>query len=668
MPLAPKGMLSASRESVVGHRRQRNLVILALLCYCALYQIDAWQPSFYTRLTWLYRDSLARAGRLTPPNSDLVFLAIDADSVGLDPTTDTREMYGLTNPASIESRAFALMTQRFPWPREIYALILQRLVDAGARAVVFDLTFPKETEGDEILRNALNKYRGQVVIGSNFVDPSWNGPARIGASLTRPPDSLIPEVTPMDPRVGYTNFWPDEDEVVRRAQYRVTFEQVEGAAPQPDTERYMSLMGRAAEQAGYGSFIPPGLETQTFRFTGRPREAFPPHSIFEIFVPEYWQHNYRNGESLRNKIVIVGAEGNWQHDEHQTPLGLMPGPELHLNALNAALHHEFIRELPPATVSLATVLAALLGLVLSLFIRSPWIRLVSLLLADAAGCWMALASFNRFSCYLPMINPLAQLNLSVLLGLWTDFTQERREKNRVRRTLERYVSRDVVGQMLDNPKAYQQSLGGVIKPVTILFSDIRGFTAVTAQSEPHILVEQLNEYLGAMVECVFRFHGTLDKFVGDAVMAVWGNIHSAGTATDATNAVEAARAMGEELNRLNAQWKKRGLPELKAGIAVHHGEVVVGNVGSPRRMEFTVIGEAVNMTWKLQEYTKKAGCSFVMSQAVKGLLGSAAATVSLGPATFGGRDQPIEIFTFAAAPEAPALPPARTVLIPSSKE
>jgi adenylate cyclase len=167
---------------------------------------------------------------------------------------------------------------------------------------------------------------------------------------------------------------------------------------------------------------------------------------------------------------------------------------------------------------------------------------------------------------------------------------------------------------------------------------------VTARSDPQALVMQLNEYLTAMVECVFRFGGTLDKFIGDAVMAVWGNTHSEGVRNDAANAVRAALAMREELARLNASWAARGLPPLRIGVAINHGEVVVGNIGSPQRMEFTVIGDAVNVSWKLQELTKDLEADLIVGENVMGLVIEEFELRPLGKATIKGLPQPLEIF------------------------
>ncbi len=538
------------------------------------------------------------------------------------------------------------MTQRWPWPREVYALVLSRLVEAGASVVLFDLTFPTETDGDQPFRDALTRYKDHVVIGSNFISATSRGFATSAATHSRPPDSLVPQTTPMDNRVGFTNFWPDEDEVVRRAQYRVTLEEVQEAASSNDSEQFLSLAGRGLVKAGFADAVPNGTGDHLFRFTAAPHLGFPPHSLFEIFVPEYWKHNYSNGEFFRNKIVIVGAQGNWQHDEHPTPLGSMPGPEVHLNAINAALHREFIHETSFGSTLLFTAVAALLAATLTLLVRSAWLRLLSLLFLNVAGVFAAIVAFNKLSMFVPGIAPGLQLNLSVLLGLILDIGVERVEKTRIRRTLERYVSKNVVRELLDHPQAYTDSLGGVVKPVSILFSDIRGYSIVSARTNPHTLVSQLNEYLTAMVDCVFRYGGTLDKFVGDAVMAVWGNARTEGVAADATNAVRAAVAMRETLAKLNEDWRSRGLPELRTGIAVNHGPVIAGNIGSPQRMEFTVVGDTVNTSWRLQEMTKEFGCDLLIGERAAELLDDFQLQ-SLGFANI--RDQSrVEVFTIAS--------------------
>ena len=627
---------------------RRGLVILAIaitgmVCLIAL---DLRQPNLFLRLKNSYADALARLGDKTPANPDLVFLAIESDSVGVDGELDIQRGFELGPNDTKERRALQLMSSKFPWPREIYGLILERLIQAGAKVVIFDLTFPTSTEGDEPFRDALDRFRDRVVIGSNFVKSS-----DLRTSHTRPTESLLPQETIIDDRIGFTNFWPDEDEVVRRAQFRVTLEQVDGGNPQSDPEVFLSLAARGLTKAGSDAVLPTDLRPHRFRFTSAPREGFPPHSIFEIFVPKYWRHNYQSGDFFRGKIVLVGAEGNWQHDELATPFGFMPGPEVHLNAINAALHGAFVREVTPALAVALTILAGLIAIALSLFLRSPWLRLGALAVATATGACFALLAFNRASILLPLVAPLAELNLTVLLGLIADLTWERVEKNRVRRTLEKYVSRNVVRELLDQPKLYAQSLGGVIKPATILFSDIRGYSSVTARSDPQALVAQLNEYLTAMVECVFRFGGTLDKFIGDAVMAVWGNTRSEGVRNDAANAVRAALAMRQELARLNESWMARGLPPLRIGVAINHGEVVVGNIGSPQRMEFTVIGDAVNVSWRLQELTKELEAELIVGENVMALVIEEFELRPLGKAAIKGVPQPLEIFEILGAIE-----------------
>jgi CHASE2 domain-containing sensor protein len=261
---------------------KRVLVIsgLALLITVIVSALDLVRPYAYLRLCNIYRDAINRGGRMAPPNPDLVFLAIDAASVNLD-ESDIQDLFELGNDHSIESRALRLMSRRFPWSREVYGLILERLVQAGARVVAFDLTFPGPSDDDSKFRAALDRYADHVVIGSNFVD----------GTLTRPSDTLIEQTSPINNRIGYTNFWADDDDVVRRGRFHATFEQVRKTALRPGSEEFSSLAAVALAKAGYANRVPSDLNDHALRFTAPPREGFPSHSLFEIFVPAFWQRN-----------------------------------------------------------------------------------------------------------------------------------------------------------------------------------------------------------------------------------------------------------------------------------------------------------------------------------------------------------------------------------------
>src|SRR5207249_5428248 len=153
---------------------------------------------------------------------------------------------------------------------------------------------------------------------------------------------------------------------------------------------------------------------------------------------------------------------------------------------------------------------------------------------------------------------------------------------------------------------------GMRVPVTILFSDLIGFTTLAEKADPEVLVTQLNEYLSRMTSVIFSNGGTLDKFVGDAIMAVWGNVRSLGAAEDAKSCARAALGMRRELSQLNKNWREQGRMGLGMGIGVNHGEVIVGNIGSQDRMDPTVIGDAVNLASRLEALTRTYGVDMLV--------------------------------------------------------
>ncbi|HZQ47339.1 MAG TPA: adenylate/guanylate cyclase domain-containing protein, partial [Verrucomicrobiae bacterium] len=376
----------------------------------------------------------------------------------------------------------------------------------------------------------------------------------------------------------------------------------------------------------------------------------------QVLLPKSWKNNYQNGEFFRGKIVLIGPTADIFQDAHQTPFpdidegrlhhpSIMLGPEIHLNIIGAALHREFLRDLLPAQNQMMILLFGLLALALCFFAHQPWWRLLAISLLCVAYWYLGQFLFNRAGLVIPMANPLLVLTISGVFVLGYDYFLEQFERARVRKTLERYVSKDIVKELLDNPGTYFNSLEGVRKPVTVLFSDVRGFTTLTENSDSAQLVLQLNEYFKEMVRHVFGFKGTLDKFIGDAVMAVWGNIVTQGPERDAQHAVATALAMKQSLATLNEDWKKRGMLELAFGIGINHGEAIVGNLGSTEKMELTVIGDAVNTASRLEGLTKRYHLDLLIGETVAPLVRERFILRTVDYVQVKGKTKPIEVFT-----------------------
>lgn len=607
----------------------------------------------FSRLEQAGRDWLMtnHAARRAARDSRIVFLAIDES---------TRQLDTVFSEDIEKSPALQLMKQGFPWNRAVYAHIIDRLADAGAKAIVFDLVFPSERAGDDSFRAALENHRNLVVVGSNLVQ---KGQEDVGQTLYTattqdviPSPSLLPANDRRDRRLGFVNVHPDPDGIVRRVFYRTTLEEFFGGVTPGAPDELLSLAAAGLQQAGFAGLIPPGRQPAMLRFA----EDFRPRSLHEIFVEANWNSPpYDRGALFRDKIVFIGATGQSSEDRLQTPLGITPGPELHLNAINAALNHDFVTESDARTNIVATVLGGALAWLLGAFVRRPLVRLLAFV--GLASAFMELAQLvaNSTGFLLVLIGPLVPFLASGIT--WSAWEQvlDRIERQRTRRALERYVGHDVAHEVLDNPQTYFNALGGVRKEITILFSDVRGFTTLTETAEPHALVAQLNEYFTEMVAIVFAHQGTLDKFIGDAVMAHWGGIVEASPAANAVNAVTTALEMRTALIRLNAGWKQRGILEWKIGIGINHGEPITGNIGAAgkfERFDLTVVGDAVNLASRLEGVTKKYRLDICLGESVAQLVRDKFILRSVDLIIVQGKTKPVAIFTVLDTADAPAPP------------
>src|SRR5437764_3714770 len=581
-----------------------------------------------------FEDLLRREGRKTTRPRDFVFLGIDQSTLQLPPFTK-EELGG--------NRALQLISERpFPWSREVWALLLDKLFAAGARIVMFDLLFNPPNDGDPAFHAALDRYRDRVVVGANFDTQN-------GAQEITPNSTLIPPPQMLDDRVGFVNFFPDSiDGKTRAATYRVTARQLAGLPPYPGEEVYESLSARALNKIGHAKDVPQGLGGHMIRFTAP--DAFEPHPLYEVFDPKLWHANYGDGAFFKDKIVIVGPSAQVLHDVVGTPMSPnMTASTLHFQAMAAALRHEFLRPTPP-TIGLVLVSAAgFVAWLLVAFVRKPLISLAGLAAGTTGYLVASRLLYDNSGLLMLTVPVLCALVLSGSSSLGFEYFLERLEKVRTRRTLERYVSKNLVKEVLENPDSYYSSLRGVRVPVTILFSDLIGFTTLSEKADPEVLVTQLNEYLSRMTSVIFSNGGTLDKFIGDAIMAVWGNVRSLGTTQDAKNCARAALGMRRELNQLNQAWREQGRMGLGMGIGVNHGEVIVGNIGSQERMDPTVIGDAVNLASRLEGLTRIYGVDILVGASVAELVRDEVYLRSVARVQVKGKTKPVDVFTFVAA-------------------
>ncbi len=350
---------------------------------------------------------------------------------------------------------------------------------------------------------------------------------------------------------------------------------------------------------------------------------------------------------FKNKIVFVGLTGAGLVDVFQTPMGggLMPGMQLHASVADGLLAGGFIRLAPmPWRVTSTAGAAVLVGLMAALL---PFYAAVAGTALTAAA-WMAIAVLTlRAGTWLNTIQPLSAIALALFAGTAYRYFVEDYQKRVVKKLFGRYVSKDVYEQLMAHPD--RAELGGKRREMSVLFSDIRGFTTVTEKGDAEALVAQLNEYFSRMVEIVFRHKGTVDKFVGDMVMALYGA--PVDDPDHAEHAVATAIDMVRGLAELNKSWTERGMAQLDIGVGINSGDMIAGNIGSSSIMSYTVIGDNVNLGARLESMNKEYGSRIIISAATLARLEKGRDDIRpLGDVVVKGKTRAVEIFEVVVPP------------------
>jgi adenylate cyclase len=346
---------------------------------------------------------------------------------------------------------------------------------------------------------------------------------------------------------------------------------------------------------------------------------------------------------FKDKIVFIGLTASGLLDVFSTPVstadsGSMPGIQLHASMADSILANRFIQPATGRSRVGAMLIAALAIGMLAAFLPFATAALASVAILGG-WTWFTIAAFKS-GMWLNMVQPLAVGALALFFGTAYQYFVEGKEKRKVAKLFGRYVSRDVYAQLMANPE--QAELGGRRREMTVLFSDIRGFTTVTERGNPEELVSQLNEYFSRMVEIVFRHKGTVDKFVGDMVMALFSA--PADDPDHANHAVQAAVDMVKELGELNRGWMAKGMTQLDIGIGVNSGDMIAGNIGSSSIMSYTVIGDNVNLGARLESLNKDYKTRIIISEATRARLTGDFRTRPLGDVVVKGKSKAVQIF------------------------
>ena len=536
----------------------------------------------------------------------------------------------------IDEASFAQIGKRWPWPRDLHAQLVDRLAAAGAAVIAFDMIFAEASDPreDRALAEAIGRY-GSVVIAS---DHAYQETALIRQWIRVDP---LPELRKAGAAAGLATVTLDSDAAVRRIPVG------------EDIFWRATILAFMKARPGVIPAVPEVSAESYIRHLG-PAHTFPYVSYYQVVQGD----KSLPADFFRDQIVLVGRDvraspeaGAAQADMFATPfLGgsklLTPGVEIHANIIENVLSGQVLTRVPALEAALTLGAAALLGMLGLLRWHPVWSGAWFAALIAAAGGY-AYWLFGAKNLWLPaggLVLALAAMYLSMGLA---SYLVERRRAQSIKGAFSKYVSAHVVEQMIAHPERLR--LGGERREVTLLFSDLAGFTSISEKLPPDGVARVINAYLTAMTRVIMAEEGTVDKYIGDAVMAFWGAPLE--EPRHALRAVRAAIGMQKAMDALQPEYRAMGITNVGLRIGLNSGAAVIGNMGSEERLEYTALGDTVNLASRLEGVNKMYGTGILVSEATaQGLAGE----IPLRPVDrvrVKGKEEPVHIFTPCDDPE-----------------
>ncbi len=528
---------------------------------------------------------------------------------------------------------------RFPWPREVYATLIAGLAPQKPRAIVFDILFSEpdkfRPESDaafvETASSHENIFYPMVWIDSKEGEPAAKVAAMLGLikGLNADPEARIavipPQVLPPKMwRTGTINFLADSDGVGRRYELRRRI----GGWDLP------SLPARVAMDLGYPL---PNADDLVLAWRGAPGKM-PRVSFVDLYKDFDRSKRVRPADEFKGKIALVGVGAAALGDLRVTPLSnTQPGSEMLATAIENLKNGRSMRYADPAWP--AAIGIALIFLLYFAFQRRVDARATggALVLVTGALLFGSYVAAGRL-VLLPVLTPLVAAWSFYVAAALSEYLRERQARREAVAQFSRFVNPEVVKQLIERGGIEG---AGQTRQVTLLFSDIRGFTTLSEAKRPEEVVAILNRYFSMQVDVVWRHGGTLDKYIGDCIMALWGA--PLDDAQQARNAVACALDMADTLQVFK---RELGAAEqnFDVGIGVHGGPAVVGFIGSEKKREYTAIGDTVNLASRIEGLTKDAKRRILVSRDTMEQCADAFDFVSCGTFPVKGRAQPVELF------------------------
>jgi len=538
----------------------------------------------------------------------------------------------------------------FPWPRNIFASLIDNLKDT--KVIGFDIVFdtPGTADDNALLAKAM-KNHGKVVLASSF---SFE---KSGENIYQTPILPVKQLGASAIGIGFINTSEDLDNVVRRLTiidvnyFKKPFPCFSLAVMLADrgmTPNNLKLIGNSNLTAG-DIFIPLDKKNQVMIDFWGPAGAIKTYSYVDVLKERI------NPSELAGKIVLIGTTSATERDIKVTPYtrGNMvmtdslpsPGVEIHASAIATYLSGGYYKRAPLSFNLFFLLLVGALSVMVLSKTQNTWRGLLYLVVLMFNTALITFLAWYYGHNWINLASPIG-----LILLMYTGVTAENLihtelERRRTRLLFSRYVPPAVVEDLLKN--SGDIVLGGIKREVTIIFSDIRGFTSFSESKPPEYIINMLNEYFTEMTEVIFKYGGTLDKYIGDGMMVFFGApIHYD---DHADRALLASIEMIKRLEELNERWKAKGQPAIDIGVGINSGPVVVGNVGCTTRMDYTIIGEDVNLASRLESMNKEYKSRVILSDRVIKYLQKKERfkdeLLHLGAANVRGLTAPIDIYT-----------------------